>query len=656
MQSRQTLPILDEYGKPAKFGYQGGRPNWKKTLDHLDRSPITIAEEKVLHQGSRNELLATLRDLERNNPVCKSIVQVFTSNIGGCTYQSHTDNTGYDEQREIIFKKYFRSIDVNGFGLTKILQHIVTDLLLAGECFVILTKEGQIQMLPSERVGSSMNLSDMKQEEVDGIVYNRFGKPTQYRVAELLNGVINYQKGTYIPAKDIIHISNTSRIGQVRGTPMLASCVKTLEDIHEVQNAYTAKVKTSSALTGFITSNQPYSARWDENEFGEEPMRSNYKKLYSGSLLLLESGESVQTIQGGSIDGVENFLTQLISFACSAVGITVENLVGWSNASFSSSKATRAVTNHRFKQVREQIEETFLRRLCRWRQFKWENVNELPILDNSREEFSFRWSTSPTLDRRQDAQTDSMLLENGLASPSTIFANAGLDYEAELVQMQKDNDLKQKYLSENKGVGVGVGLKEQLEIYGAGVRSGSITPQLEDENHFREKLGLPLVTDPVTDAWEADGGARRPITLKSQEGFAEDEGLSGSGNENAEEEENLQQVTEEEADENTLELVFATYNDYPQSASNNAKKAIAWKEKNGSDCGTQVGWTRAGQLARREKISRDTIARMASFKRHQQNKDVPYSEGCGGIMWDAWGGTSGIEWAITKLKEIDKKK
>ena len=47
---------------------------------------------------------------------------------------------------------------------------------------------------------------------------------------------------------------------------------------------------------------------------------------------------------------------------------------------------------------------------------------------------------------------------------------------------------------------------------------------------------------------------------------------------------------------------------------------------------------------------------MASFKRHQQNKDVPYSEGCGGIMWDAWGGSAGINWAISKLKQIDKKK
>jgi len=96
-----------------------------------------------------------------------------------------------------------------------------------------------------------------------------------------------------------------------------------------------------------------------------------------------------------------------------------------------------------------------------------------------------------------------------------------------------------------------------------------------------------------------------------------------------------------------------SYSDYPQSATNNAKRALAWVEKNGwGSCGTPVGKQRANQLANREPLTRDTISRMASFKRHQQHKDVPYSEGCGGLMWDCWGGTSGVEWAINKLEKL----
>ena len=85
-------------------------------------------------------------------------------------------------------------------------------------------------------------------------------------------------------------------------------------------------------------------------------------------------------------------------------------------------------------------------------------------------------------------------------------------------------------------------------------------------------------------------------------------------------------------DEKDINLKEETYNDYPEAATNNAKRALKYKEENGSDCGTPVGWKRANQLANRERLSRDTIGRMASFKRHQQYKDVPYDEGCGGII------------------------
>ena len=98
---------------------------------------------------------------------------------------------------------------------------------------------------------------------------------------------------------------------------------------------------------------------------------------------------------------------------------------------------------------------------------------------------------------------------------------------------------------------------------------------------------------------------------------------------------------------------FESFDDYPESGRAAAKKAIEWKESHpDNDCGTRVGWTRARQLANGRPISEDTIARIASFKRHQQYKDVPYSEGCGGLMWDAWGGTAMIEWASNKLEKI----
>jgi hypothetical protein len=100
-----------------------------------------------------------------------------------------------------------------------------------------------------------------------------------------------------------------------------------------------------------------------------------------------------------------------------------------------------------------------------------------------------------------------------------------------------------------------------------------------------------------------------------------------------------------------------SYSDYPKEASENAKVALRWAEENGwGECGTPVGKARANQLAKGEAITRDTIARMAAFERHRQNSQKELGDGCGRLMWLAWGGDAGIEWAQRKLEQIDRQK
>ena len=104
-------------------------------------------------------------------------------------------------------------------------------------------------------------------------------------------------------------------------------------------------------------------------------------------------------------------------------------------------------------------------------------------------------------------------------------------------------------------------------------------------------------------------------------------------------------------------MEFESYTDYPKEASENAKTALRYAEENGwGECGTSVGKIRANQLAKGEPISRDTISRMASFERHRQNSQKDLGDGCGRLMWLAWGGDAGIEWASRKLAQIDKSK
>ena len=82
-------------------------------------------------------------------------------------------------------------------------------------------------------------------------------------------------------------------------------------------------------------------------------------------------------------------------------------------------------------------------------------------------------------------------------------------------------------------------------------------------------------------------------------------------------------------------------------------KPLRWREEHGDEVQgmTSVGWSRARQLANNERVSRDTVAKMAAFNRHRQNAAVaPEHEGepwkdAGHVAWLGWGGTTGVDWA-----------
>jgi hypothetical protein len=83
-----------------------------------------------------------------------------------------------------------------------------------------------------------------------------------------------------------------------------------------------------------------------------------------------------------------------------------------------------------------------------------------------------------------------------------------------------------------------------------------------------------------------------------------------------------------------------------------ARRAIKYKEQGkAKGAGTAVGWTRAGQLARGESLSLDTVKRMYSFfSRHEVDKkgkdwDNAENPSNGKIMWLAWGGDAGFSWS-----------
>jgi HK97 family phage prohead protease len=104
------------------------------------------------------------------------------------------------------------------------------------------------------------------------------------------------------------------------------------------------------------------------------------------------------------------------------------------------------------------------------------------------------------------------------------------------------------------------------------------------------------------------------------------------------------------------------WNDYPQAAVENAQRALDFREENGTDCGTPVGWARANQIAGRENLSDETLVRTYSFlsraKTYDQGKftDEDGKEICGSIMYAAWGGDEMLRWAERTIETMEENK
>lgn len=105
-----------------------------------------------------------------------------------------------------------------------------------------------------------------------------------------------------------------------------------------------------------------------------------------------------------------------------------------------------------------------------------------------------------------------------------------------------------------------------------------------------------------------------------------------------------------------------SFTDYPQAATDHAKRALKIREEEGTDCGTPVGWESARIIANREAITAQRLPRVYSFlsraKTYDQGsfKDEDGKQICGSIMYAAWGGDEMHRWAERTLENMEEEK
>ena len=115
----------------------------------------------------------------------------------------------------------------------------------------------------------------------------------------------------------------------------------------------------------------------------------------------------------------------------------------------------------------------------------------------------------------------------------------------------------------------------------------------------------------------------------------------------------------EQIDYNAIETKEETFKDYPQGATNNARRMLEWREKYGRDevtAGTPTGWTRANQLANGDNLSNQTLIRMRSYLiraredyRQAKKAGLNASNSKAIQAYMLWGGPRALTWVNEQI-------
>lgn len=226
------------------------------------------------------------------------------------------------------------------------------------------------------------------------------------------------------------------------------------------------------------------------------------------------------------------------------------------------------------------------------------------------------------------------------------------------IYFSEDTVRKASELFLSKGNQNNATLEHEVKLEGMSIVESWLIEDKDKDKSKKYKFDLPIGTWMVSmkvyndDVWaKVKAGEVYGFSI---EGFFAD--TAERPKEQIEEQANEELLSELLDEIETAKYDLATYNDYPDGVVSNAKRVLAYVEENGwGSCGTPVGKRRASQLASKSNLSVSTIKRMRSFlARHASDLDASksYSDGCGKLMYDAWGGKAGLRWAESKLKEL----
>jgi len=318
------------------------------------------------------------RDLVRNAPAATGAIEKLVAGVigSGLRLQASIDREvlglsesaaqKWQEKAQYEFRIWSESKDcdymrqLNFVGLQRL---AFRSKLTSGDCFVLLPYKKnepmpynlRIQLIEAERVVNDKDLSDTA-EIAGGIERTPNGIPKAIYIRTPHPGAALFSIGNIAPKwqrvpfygnktgrRNVLHLIDVARIGQMRGVPILAPVIDTLKQVTKYAEAELFAAVINAMVAIFIKRpvNDPAVSGGIEYKEGEEPWnRPDNYKLGAGTYIDGAPGEELNVVDAARPSSqYDPFFTACMKQIGMALGIPFEVLINHFSASYSASRA-----------------------------------------------------------------------------------------------------------------------------------------------------------------------------------------------------------------------------------------------------------------------------------------------------------------------------
>ena len=300
------------------------------------------------------------RDLRRNNGWAKRGIQVISANtVGwGISARASGKDKGASARAQAVWKAWAETTECDYDGRVPFtgLQRLVMDTIVeSGEALILkeaanstddLSVPIRVRVLEPDYLDVSRNGEVAGGGQIiQGIELDGRGRRVAYWIYEQhpgsMGGYGSYAKSftsNRVQAKDVIHVYQVDRPGQMRGVPWLTSAIAKLNDFDDYDDAKLMQAKVAALFGAFVTDPQGDPSALGEEDSDDETLET----LEPGQIEYLPPGREITFPNPPGTGDHGGFSETQLRRIAASLGVTYEDLtMDYSKVNFSSARMAR---------------------------------------------------------------------------------------------------------------------------------------------------------------------------------------------------------------------------------------------------------------------------------------------------------------------------